>query len=474
MKNELNELSELDKLKGKIQEKKVFTDEMFVEFEKMFKELVENFASKFVKGIEPDSTVFNQGFDEGDLADIDIQLSEENIERFKSLIKRLTFVKEAFSDKQREELGIDDIIEQGKFSKKMKNLHKTGINGIGTSIGIIDSCSGIDKSEEFDGRDVESIVIYKNNDGVLAYGGDEKEDRDDFHGKTTATLAAGNNCGVAPKARLYLFKLVDGVKREEARDIILQYIKRYEIELDVLIDPSYNKKSEEFQKSLDKLTENDPKRKKCVYFSTEDCWKNCIWGRYSGTGTELVEDEIAKEIINQATKTKNSEEGMEDRLKVVRENDDKVLIPCTGMTSLQEKFKNKDKYYGSVCGNSFPTTFLGSLFALGRQINSNITKDNFFEIMRNTAKLNTNGMKYLDSKALLKEVEQNKILLYFHDQKSNQYFEDMKTGKYSIPASKIGKVTINAPTQEKKQVEHEETENMITEDKINKGESLGD
>lgn len=431
--------NELDKLKGKIQEKKVFTDKMFVEFEKMFKELVENFASKFVKGIEPDSTVFNQGFDEGDLADIDIQLSEENIERFKSLIKRLTFVKEAFSDKQREELGIDDIIEQGKFSKKMENLHKTGINGVGTSIGIIDSCSGIDKSEEFDGRDVESIVIYKNDDGVLAYGGDEKEDRDDFHGKTTATLAAGNNCGVAPKARLYLFKLANGVKREEARDIILQYIKRYEIELDVLIDPSYNKKSEEFQKSLDKLTENDPKRKKCVYFSTEDCWKNCIWGRYSGTGTELVEDEIAKEIINQATKTKNSEEGMEDRLKVVQENDDKVLIPCTGMTSLQEKFKNKDKYYGSVCGASFPTTLLGSLFALGRQINSNITKDNFFEIMRNTAKLNTNGMKYLDSKALLKEVEQNKVLLYFHDQKSDVFFKDVSSEVYMITPWELGK-----------------------------------
>lgn len=400
-----NEFSELDKLKVKIQGKKVFTDEMFVEFEKMFEEVVKNFASKFVKGIEPDSTVFNQGLDEGDLTDIDIQLSEENREKFKSLIKRLTFDKEAFSDKQREELEIDDIIEQGKFSKKMEDLHKTGINGEGTSIGIIDSCSGIDKSEEFEGRDVSSIVIYKNDDGVLVYGGDEKEDEDDFHGKTTASLAAGNNCGVAPKARLYLFKLANGVKREEARGIILQYIRKYEIELDVLIDPSYNENSEEFQKSIDQLTEKDPKRKKCVYFSTEDCWKNCRWGRYSGNGTELVEDEIAKEIIKQASETKSSEEGMENRLKIVRENDDKVLIPCTGMTSVKENVENLDKYYGSVCGASFPTTILGSLFALARQKDFNITKDNFFEIMRSTARLNTKGMMYVDAKEMIKEVE---------------------------------------------------------------------
>lgn len=457
MKSESNELSELDKLKGKIQGKKIFTDEMFVEFEKTFEEGVENFASKFVKGIEPDSTVFNQGFDEGDLTDIDIHLSEENVERFKNLIKRLTFVKEAFSDKQREELGIDDIVEQGKFSRKMGNLHEIGINGEGTSIGIIDSCSWIDKSEEFDGRDVESIVIYKNDDGVLVYGDDKKEDRDDFHGKTTASLATGNSCGVAPKAKLYLFNLANGVKRKEARDVILQYIKRCEVELDVLIDPSYNENSEEFQKSIDKLTENDPKRKKCVYFSTEDCWKNCIWGRYSGNGTELVEDEIAKEIINQATRTKKIEEGMEDRLKVVRESDDKVLIPCTGMTSVKENVENRDKYYGSDCGASFPTVVLASIFDLARQIDCNITKDDFIEIMRNTAKLNTRGMKYLDSEALLREVE------HFHSQKSNQYFEDMKTEKYTIPISEIGKVTINVPTQAKVEAGRIEKEN--TKDK---------
>lgn len=425
-----NELSELDKLKSIIQGKKVFTDEMFAVFEKKFNEIVENFASEFVKGVEPDSTVFNQGFKEGDLKNIDIQLSEENIKRFKELIKKLTFVREAFSDSQIKTLGIDDIIEQGKFSNKMKNLHEKGIDGTGTSIkmknlhekgidgtdtsiGIIDSCSEIDETEEFKDRDVESIVIYKDDDGVLTYGGNEKVDMDHFHGKTTASLAAGNECGVAPKSKLYLFKLADGVKREEARNFILNIIKNNDnINLDVLIDPSFNIKSQTFQEELDKLT-----GKKCEYFSTEDCWENCIWGRYNDDSTELLEDEIAKKLIEKAKKliekaneTKTYENGMKNKLEVMKDNDKKVLIPCTGMTSVQEDFKNSNKYYGSVCGASFPTAFLGGLFALARQKNPNITKENFFEIMRNKAKMNSDRIKYLDTEALLKEVEKSNFI----------------------------------------------------------------
>lgn len=457
-----NKLSQLDKLKGIIQAKKVFTDEMFIEFKKTFEEIVKNYASEFAKGIEPDASVFNQGFDKGDLTDIDIQLSEENKQMFKSIIKRLTFVKEAFSDKQREELEIDDIVEQGKFSKKMKKLHKSGINGEGTSIGIIDSSSKINESEEFADRDVESIVIDKK-DGVLFFRDDANEDRDDFHGKTTASLAAGNSCGIAPGAKVCLFKLAKGIKRNEARSVIPQYIKEHKIELDVLIDPSYNGNSKIFQ---DELGE------KCVYFSVEDTWKNCIWGRYSDDGKELVEDKMAKEIIEQANKVKPHEKGMEDKLKVMQENDEKILIPCTGMTSVQEDFKNRDKYYGSVCGASFPTVFLGSLFALARQRDPNLTKDNFFEIMRNTAKLNS----VLDSEALIKEVE----LLKKQNENQNENQEsdkneNMKTGKTNFTTNEIGRTTINTSIGVKQKVEYEKNKNMKkTKDKINEGENLGD
>lgn len=454
MKDEINNLKDI------ILKEKAFTDESFVEFEKKFEEIVKKYATDFVKGKREalDGTVFNKGFDNGDFKDIDIQLSDKNKEKFKGLIKRLTFAKEAFTDKQKEELEIDNIIEKGKFSNKMKNLHNKGYNGKGTSIGIFDSYSKVDESKEFkDRKNLISIVIYKNCDGALTYeyedNDNKKEGSDSFHGKTMASLAAGNNCGVAPKANLYLFKLADDVKREDAREILLKCIKNENIGLDVLIEPEYNEKSEEFQIKLQKIEEN------CEYVSTGDVWTNCIWGRYSDDGKELVEDAMAREIFEASKDPNNKTEGMEKKLKVMNNYKDKIIIPCTGMTSVQEESENIDKYYGSVCGSSFPTAVLGGLLSLARQKHSELTKKEFFKIMRNTAKLNSNSMKYLDPEALIKEVELKKQ----NEDKKNTFLPD-----------EIGKATINTSTQEKKKAEREETENMKTEDKINEGENLGD
>lgn len=136
-------MSEIEKLKYKIKEKGEFTDEMF-------EETVEKFLSKFLKNEEPDSTVFNKGFDVGDLKGIKISLSKENL-------RRLTFVKDAFSEEQIRNLGIEEIIEQGKFSNKMKDINKIESKNT-ASIGIIDSYFKVDGLDEFKGRDVKKII----------------------------------------------------------------------------------------------------------------------------------------------------------------------------------------------------------------------------------------------------------------------------------------------------------------------------
>ena len=74
---------------------------------------------------------------------------------------------------------------------------------------------------------------------------------DDFHGKTTACLSAGNKCGVIPESQLYLFQL-NGVTRKEAYEHILKYMKEHNIKLDALIDPSFNQKAEIIQNRQDK------------------------------------------------------------------------------------------------------------------------------------------------------------------------------------------------------------------------------
>ena len=378
-------MSAIERLRYKIKEKGEFTDEMF-------EEEVEAYLSKFLKGEDVDSTVFNEGFDVGDLKGIKLSLSKENL-------RRLTFVKEAFSEEQIRDLGIEEIIEQGKFLNKINDIH--GIKSKKpVSIGIIDSYFKVDGLDEFEGRDVKKLIIYRDSEGHVITNPSIEFSEDDFHGKATACFAAGNKCGVIPESQLYLFQL-NGVTRKEARDKILEYIKANNIKLDALIDPDMNKDAEGFQNGLNELDGD----KNCEYFHTADFWKNCAWGRYSDDGEEIELDEMAEEIFNRIKSGKINENGMEKKIELIGNVDDKILIPCTGMTGIQEDFKDRDKYYGSVCGASFPTTILGSIFAAVRQINPNITKEHFFEVMKETALINSRGQKYLNSEGLLERVK---------------------------------------------------------------------
>jgi len=269
------------------------------------------------------------------------------------------------------------------------------------SIGIIDSYFKVDGLHEFEGRDVTKIIIYSDKEKGIIINPSIEFSEDDFHGKTTACLSAGNKCGVIPESQLYLFQL-NGVTRKEAYEHILKYMKEHNIKLDALIDPSFNQKAEIIQNSLNELDGE----KKCEYFNTADFWKNCAWGRYSDDGEGLELDEIAQDIISTIKSGKIDGKGMEKKLEVMGNIDDKVLIPCTGMTGIQEDFKNQDKYYGSVCGASFPTTILGSIFATVRQINPNITKEHFFEVMRETALINSGGQKYLNQEGMLEKIKE--------------------------------------------------------------------
>lgn len=399
-------MNEIEKLRYEIREKGEFTDEML-------EKAVARYLSNFLGGEEPDGSVFNIGFDVGDLKGIKISLSKQNL-------RRLTFVKEAFSEEQIRDLGIEEIIEQGKFSNKMQDIHNIAEKNT-AGIGIIDSYFKVDGLHEFEGRDVKKIIIYRDKEKGIIINPSIEFSEDDYHGKTTACLAAGNKCGVIPESQLYLFQL-NGVKREEAYEHILKYMKEHNIKLDVLINPAFNQKAEIIQNSLNELDGD----KKCEYFDTADFWKNCAWGRYSDDGEGLELDEIAQEIISTIKSGKISGNGMENKLEVMGNVDDKILIPCTGMTGIQEDFKDKDKYYGSVCGASFPTIVLGSIFASVRQINPNITKKHFFEVMRETALINSRGQKYLNQKGMLEMIKeetknQNKYRLYEKVPKSDEY-----------------------------------------------------
>lgn len=397
-------MSEIERLKQEIREKGEFTDEMF-------ENAVERFLFDFLNGKEPDNTVFNTGFDVGDLKGINVSLSKKNL-------RRITFVKDAFSEEQIRDLDIENIIEEGKFSNKMKDIHNFKQERT-ASIGIIDSYFKVEGLDEFEGRDVNKIIIFRDKERGIIINPPIEFNEDDFHGKTTACLAAGNKCGVTPKSSVYLFQL-NGVTRKEAYEHILKYIKDNNIKLDTLIDPTFNHKAEKIQSVLDELGGDE----NCEYFNTADFWKNCAWGRYSDDGQEIEIDDIAENIVTAIKSGKITGEGMEKKIEVMGNVADKILIPCTGMTAIQEDFKNKDKYYGSVCGASFPTTILGSIFATVRQINPNITKEHFFEVMRETALINSRGQKYLNSEGLIERIKNEPKELNRQGQEEKDGFTD--------------------------------------------------
>lgn len=130
----------------------------------------------------------------------------------------------------------NNLMEQGKSFVNIEQLHKEGINGEGTTIALIDSCFD-SSAKEFEGRVAKHIIFKENKDtGKIELVIEHDEDNpdikyshedygDDFHGKTTASLAAGKECGVAPNAKLYLFGIAENTNWEKAKEAILKYMQ---------------------------------------------------------------------------------------------------------------------------------------------------------------------------------------------------------------------------------------------------------
>ncbi|MBR2240296.1 MAG: endo-1,4-beta-xylanase [Clostridia bacterium] len=60
------------------------------------------------------------------------------------------------------------------------------------------------------------------------------------------------------------------------------------------------------------------------------------------------------------------------------------------------------------------------------------------------------AQKFLDEiKREQQREQQIEKIIFFHDQKSDRYYQDMRTGRYSISEQEIGKATVNIPTTQK-------------------------
>lgn len=234
--------------------KRMVIDDKYIEQE--FKRIASEIATQ---NEDADFSVVLEGFCGKDVSKIDMSnLSPENF-------RRLTFDSETiFSNEQIKKFHPEDLVKQvkclssegkvkqvewernGKSFSNMESLHSQEINGEGTTIGIIDSC--FDSSiAELEGR-VVNHVVFEKVDGKISFRKYEKRDGDGFHGNTTACLAAGNECGVAPKAKMYLFGIAEGTDWAEAKEAILQYIKDNNIKLDIISMSAATETSKKLEK----------------------------------------------------------------------------------------------------------------------------------------------------------------------------------------------------------------------------------
>ena len=374
--------------------------------EQIFKKIAEEIISENQEGDREDSNLsfILEGICGEDVSEIDeTNLSSENSRKFiidtnnLSLenFKRLTFDgKTKFSERQKEKFHPEQLLKQGKFSEDMKELHNAGIDGEGTTIGIIDSCFNI-AIPEFEGR-VEGHRVFekikdKNGKEIILNRHYEAKDGDGFHGKTTASLVAGKTCGIAPKARIYLFGIAEDTPYPEAKEAILEYIKNNNIKLDIISMSADTKNSKKAKDILEKLEEEG-----CTFLDSSKFWKDFVWGRTSQDGKTVLLDELMK-TMSKMEVDENSKGG-----KVIKNMKNTAILPCTGRTSLQIGKEEVDKYNGSVCGASFAIPQVAGLFLLAKQRNPSISYDEFIEIIKNPERLNPEQMMYVEPKEILK------------------------------------------------------------------------
>lgn len=360
--------------------------------EKMLQETANAFVNRldFKEGQE----FFLHGLCGRDVSKIDMSgLSVSNF-------KRLAFdTKTKFSKEQMEKFHPDELIKQGKsFSKDIKGLHEKGIDGRGTTIAIIDNCFN-SEIEEFNGR-VKGHIVFEKVDGKgIVFREHTKEDdhNDEYHGDTAACLAAGKECGIIPKAGIYLFEIAEGTPKTEAIKAILEYIDNNELEIDVIARPG----AEKIEKAqLDMLS-----KKGCTFINSAISWSNFSFGRESEDGTEVVLDEYMKKILNVPCNDRTAA-GVKEKIL------NALILPCTGRTSVNigEDGQPVYKYNGTFCGASFAITQEAAIFAMAKQLDSSIKDEDIINILKNTAKSNLEGMLYVDLEGFVKEIkERSKI-----------------------------------------------------------------
>lgn len=297
-----------------------------------------------------------------------------------------------FSKEQKAKFKPQEILENGKsFGLGMDDLHQAGINGNGVNIAIID--------QSFD-TDIQELKRADGTSKVKLYD-DRRETYPDFeffHGKTVATLCVGETVGVAPGASLYFFSNTFWPTKEGVAEIETIYEQIQALNAKGanigIVSESHDVRVQN-DSEIDHLT-NDKwykifEESNVAKISTRD------YGNISCRGERNNYDDI------------NNPDSISISRDSVEEDKEFLLLPVGGRTYPQVG-DNGYMYSGRWCG-SWGVPQISGLLAIARQMNPEITFDEFDEICAVTCDRNSEGLKIINPENMVREIdERNKQL----------------------------------------------------------------
>lgn len=403
-----------------------------------------------------------EGFCGEDVSEFDMSgLSNE-------YFKMITFDGETkFSPEQIDKFHPNEIIEQGKNFSNIKDkdsLHDSKINGKGTTIALLDA-SFNSSIEEYGDRVIQHLVFEKVNGEVILreY---NKEDGNGYHGETTASLAAGKECGVAPKANLRLFGInmkswPEGPEQgkqawKESKAALFKYLQKENIVPDIISISADSETLPEASEALNWLNDNN-----CFVLDSNEFWKYFSLGRTNEEG-KIGLDEFVKIIYGDDFQYDEKSPIGEKIKSTIQKRKDATIMPFAGRTSIHTGKNGKPvkKYNGSLFGASFAIAQVAGLFLLTRQKKKDISFKEFIKVIKDTREKNSEGVMTTTARKIVEEVKNNNKS---KEENRNKGISVQKLGKETLPEQSDTKAKNEVEQEMTQEIRELESEQEITE-----------
>jgi len=304
----------------------------------------------------------------------------------------------------------EKLIEEGKNpGLGINEIHNDGITGKGVTVAIID--------QKIDPNHVEfKDNLIANNEY------DPKQEGISMHGPGVSSLLVGKKCGISPDAKLYYAEgtISDYSGYTKALEDIIEYNKNLDKKIKIVsVSKGYmdDPGLDEWIKTKEKARENGITIIDSQYFAenflTGGGAKNNK-GDFNDYDLPLFykketpeEFKIKFNSLDKKQKEVILEKfgSIENIISLKEEKSKKEIIVPSDYRTIASR-QGSDVYrYGASGGWSWAIPYYSGIFVLALQINSELTNEEFLDIVKKTAVKNKKGLKVINPEGIIEEVK---------------------------------------------------------------------